>query len=91
MNKYRAELSEKFGYPEVVSALDHDTINDLHHVLKMYKKPLSPEMRIILRNKMLPYLEKSHAETQQFFESILAYYQLSRLPLKCVLAKQVFA
>lgn len=76
LEKYKQELTRTFGHPQVVSTLSNETINDLHYILALYSKPLSPEMRINLRNKLLPYLEKSDKETQKLFEYILKYYDV---------------
>lgn len=76
IEKYKKELTKAFGHSQVISTLSDETINELHYVLKMYYKPLSPEMRIILRKKLLPYLESKDKETQKLFEYILKYYEV---------------
>lgn len=74
IESYKSDLSKKFGYSHIIAGLDNDIVEHLHYVLAMYTKPLSPERRIALRNRMLPYLEKSDGETLQFFEHLLTYY-----------------
>lgn len=76
LEKYKEELTKAFGHSHVISILPSDTIEDLHYVLTLYHKPLSPERRILLRKKMLTYLEKSNEETQKFYEYILKYYNV---------------
>ena len=76
VEKYQKELTKAFGHSQVVSNLSTETIEDLHYILTLYSKPLSPEMRILLRKKILPYLEESKEETQRFYEYILKYYDV---------------
>ncbi len=76
IEKYKQELTKAFGHSQVVSNLSTETIEDLHYILKMFSKPLSLELRILLRKKILPYLEESKEETQRFYEYILKYYEV---------------
>lgn len=76
IEKYTNELTRAFGHSHVVSTLSKETITDLHYILVLYTKPLSPERRIILRKQILPYLESSDKETQKLFEYILKYYNV---------------
>lgn len=74
ISNYRAELSKEFGYSHVIANLDKSIIDELHYILVLYSKPLSPERRIMIRNKFLPFLESSDDETIKFFEHVLSYY-----------------
>jgi hypothetical protein len=76
LEQYKEKLTKVFGHSHIVSILPSDTIEDLYYVLALYSKPLSPERRILLRNKMLTYLERSNEETQKFYEYILKYYDV---------------
>ena len=76
LEKYKKEITRTFGHSQVVSSLSDETINDLHYILIMYSKPLSPERRITLRKLILPYLESYDKETEKLFEYILKYYDL---------------
>lgn len=76
LEKYKEDLTKAFGHLHVVSILPSETIEDLHYVLALYTKPLSPERRIRLRNKMLTYLERSDEETRKFYEYIVKYYDI---------------
>lgn len=76
IEKYKKDLTKTFGHSKVIENLKTDTIEDLHWILVMYKKPLSPERRISLRKTILPYLESSDKETQMLFEYILKYYNI---------------
>lgn len=73
---YKKELKKAYGYAHVISILPSDVIEELHYIYVLYSKPLSPERRIILRNKILPYLESSQKEEQLFYEHLLKYYDL---------------
>lgn len=73
---YKRELSKAYGYAHVISILPSDVIEELHYIYVLYSKPLSPERRILLRNKILPYLESSKNEEQLFYEHLLKYYDL---------------
>lgn len=75
-DKYKEELTKAFGYPHVVASLNLDAIDDLHFILTVYSKPLSPEQRIRLRNKFLSYIENTEGDTQRFFEDLLTYYEV---------------
>lgn len=78
--KHKADLINKFGYQDIIDKLDNEVIDDLHFISVMYTKPLSPERRIMLRKKILPYIEdtidKQDNETQSFYEHILKYYEV---------------
>lgn len=76
LEKYKDEIAKAYGHSNIVSTLPSDVIDELHYILILYSKPLSPERRIMLRKKILPYMEKSDAKTQQFYENILEYYDL---------------
>jgi hypothetical protein len=76
LENYKKELTRAFGHSHIVSSLSNETINDLHYILVLYSKPLSPERRIMLRKRILPYLESSDKDTQKFFEYILKYYDV---------------
>lgn len=70
----KKELTKAFGHSHVISQLPTETIDELHYIL--YTKPLSPEMRILLRKKILPYLESSSEDAQKLYEYILKYYDV---------------
>lgn len=42
----------------------------------MYTKPLSAQMRIYLRKRLLPLLEKSEGETLELYKHIAEYYDI---------------
>ena len=63
------------GFNEQVPQLDEKLIDEFLFIQVCYRKPLSAESRIRLRNKMLPYLEKSDCEQASFIESVLKYYE----------------
>jgi hypothetical protein len=73
---YKKELKKAYGFSHVISILPTDVIEELHYIYVLYNKPLSPERRIILRNKILPYLEKSKNEEKLFYEHLLTYYDV---------------
>jgi hypothetical protein len=73
---YKKELRKAYGYAHVISILPSDVIEELHYIYALYSKPLSPERRILLRNKILPYIESSPKEEQLFYEHLLKYYDL---------------
>ena len=73
---YRKELKKVYGFPHVISILPSDVIQELYYIYVLYSKPLSPERRILLRNKILPYLESSKSEEQLFYEHLLKYYDI---------------
>lgn len=77
IDKYKVELTKAYGHSHVISQLPIEIVEDLHYVLVLYTKPLSPERRISLRNKILPYLEDSDEESQKFYEYILKYYDVA--------------
>jgi hypothetical protein len=72
----RADVSEEFGYPAVVAQLDNQIVHELDFTRALYSKPLTPQMRIRLRNLILPYLERSEGETKEFFEAVLRHYDM---------------
>lgn len=76
LEKYKNEIIRTFGHSQVVSSLSDETIGDLHYILVMYSKPLSPERRIRLRKLILPHLENSDEDTQKLFEYVLKYYDV---------------
>jgi hypothetical protein len=76
IEKYKNELTRTFGHSNIISHLPSDTVEQLHYILVLYSKPLSPERRIALRKTILPHLENSNGETQRFFEYILKYYDV---------------
>lgn len=76
LEKYKKDLSKAFGHSHVVESLKSDTIEELHYILVLYSKPLSPERRISLRKMALPYLESSDKDIQKLFEYILKYYDV---------------
>lgn len=76
IENYKQEITKVFGHPQVVSTLSTQTIRDLHFILVLYSKPLSPERRISLRKEFLPYLENSDKDTQKLFKYILKYYDV---------------
>lgn len=76
IEKYKKDLTKTFGHSKVIENLKTDTIEDLHWILIMYKKPLSSERRINLRKTILPYLESSDKETQKLFEYVLKHYDI---------------
>lgn len=73
---YRKELKKVYGFPHVISILPSDVIQELYYIYVLYSKPLCPERRILLRNKILPYLESSKSEEQLFYEHLLKYYDI---------------
>ena len=75
-NKYKEELSRKFGHQQVIASLNKELIDELHYILVMYVKPLSPERRVSLRRLLLPHLESSESDTLRFFEHLLEYYEV---------------
>lgn len=76
IEKYKEDLIRTFGHSKVISNLDRNLIDELHYIQVMYNKPLSPEQKIYLRKKFLPYLENQNKEQQKFFEYIAKYYEL---------------
>lgn len=74
---YRKELTQKWGFPQVVNALDESTITDLHYILVLDIKPLSAKKRISLRKFLLPFLEDTKdKEKHEFFLAIAKYYEV---------------
>lgn len=74
--KYKKDLTKAFGYSHIISALPSNVIDDLHYIYVLYTKPLSPERRMMLRNKILPLLESADEGTQEFYEHLLKYYEV---------------
>jgi hypothetical protein len=74
---YRKELTQKWGFPQVVATLDESTITDLHYILVLDLKPLSAKKRINLRKFLLPFLEDTkNKEKNEFFLTIAKYYDV---------------
>jgi hypothetical protein len=74
---YRKELTQKWGFPQVVATLDESTINELHYILVLDLKPLSAKRRISLRKFLLPFLENiEDKDTHELFLAIAKYYDV---------------
>ena len=73
---YRDKLIKKYGYADVIATFSDDEVKELHYIFDMYTKPLSAQMRIYLRGRLLPLLEKSKGDTLDLYKYIAEYYEI---------------
>lgn len=73
---YRDKLIKKYGYADVIATFSDDEVKELHYIFDMYTKPLSAQMRIYLRGRLLPLLEKSKGDTLELYKYIAEYYEI---------------
>jgi hypothetical protein len=71
----RRELFEKYGHASAIAKIDDTMINDLHYIMVMYNKPLSPRRRIQLRNTIVPLFDTNDNDLISFAKYILDYYE----------------